>query len=85
MAWVGRDLKAHPVPTPLPQSVCPHQIRLPRAPSILALNASRDGAPTASLDNMTSPVSFPNIPQISSMGTMAHVQADGFLTELYGG
>jgi len=25
----------------------PHQIRLPRAPSSLALNSSRDGAPTA--------------------------------------
>lgn len=29
-----------------------HQIMLPTAPSILALSTSRDGAPTAPLDNL---------------------------------
>ena len=49
MAWVGRNLKAHPY---LPSAVgraATQQLRLPRAPSSLALNASRDGAPTAPL------------------------------------
>jgi len=30
MGWFGRDLKAHPVPAPLPWAGCPHQLRLPR-------------------------------------------------------
>jgi len=47
MAWAGRDLEAHPVPTPCHGLVATHQIRLPRAPSNLALKASRDGASTA--------------------------------------
>jgi len=38
MAWVGRALKAHPVPIPSCGQGC-H-----RTPSSLALNASRDGA-----------------------------------------
>ena len=42
--WVGRDLKDH---SPMGTS---HWIRLPWAPSHLALNTSRDGASTASLD-----------------------------------
>ena len=50
MAWVGRKLKDHPVPTLLPWAGLPDtksdQIR---APSNLALNASRDGTSTASL------------------------------------
>jgi len=39
---VGRDLKAHPVPTPLPLAgrAATQQRRLPRAPSNLSLNAS---------------------------------------------
>jgi len=45
MAWAGRDLKVHPVPTPAVGRAAPHQLRLPRAPSNLALSASRDGAP----------------------------------------
>ena len=44
-ARVGRDLKAHPDPTPATGRAAPHQLRLPRAPSNLALSASRDGAP----------------------------------------
>ena len=44
MAWAGRDLKAHPVQVL-------SQLRLPRALSNLPLNASRDGAPTASLSS----------------------------------
>ena len=47
--WVGRVLKAHPVPPPAMGRAAPHQLRLPRAPSHLALSACRDGAPTASL------------------------------------
>ena len=45
----GRDLTDHPAPTPTMGRAAPHQLRLPRAPSNLALNASRDGAPTDSL------------------------------------
>jgi len=37
MVWVGRDLKAHPVPTPCCGLVASHQLRLLRAPSNLAL------------------------------------------------
>jgi len=47
MAWVGRDLKDHVVPTPCHRLVATHQLRLPRAPSNLALSTSRDGASTA--------------------------------------
>ena len=46
MAWVGGDLKGHPVPSPAMGSAATHQIRLPRAPSSLGLSASRDGAST---------------------------------------
>ena len=49
--WVGRDLKAHPVPPRAMGRAATQQLRLPRAPSSLALNAPRDGAPTASLDS----------------------------------
>ena len=41
--WTGRNLKAHPAPTPAIGRAVP--LRLPRAPSNLALSASRDGAP----------------------------------------
>jgi len=44
MVWVGRDRKAIPAPTPAMSRASPHQFRLPRAPSNLALSASRDGA-----------------------------------------
>ena len=40
-----RDLTAHP--TPCRGLVAPHQLRLPKIPSSLALGTSRDGAPTA--------------------------------------
>ena len=46
MSWVGRDLKAYPVPTPCHELVAPHQIRLPRAPSCLALNTFKGGTST---------------------------------------
>jgi len=49
MVWVGGDLKAHSAPTPAMGRAAPHQLRLPRAPSNLAMNTSRDGAPTACL------------------------------------
>jgi len=55
MAWVEKDLKDHLVPTPC--YVCRvtnQQTRLPRATSSRALNASRDGASTASLGNLFS-------------------------------
>jgi len=43
---VGRDLKDHLLPTlPATGTAAPHQLRLLRAPSILALSTSRDGAP----------------------------------------
>jgi len=42
---VGRELKAHPAPTPAVGRAAPNQLRLPRAPSNLALSTSRDGAP----------------------------------------
>jgi len=45
MAWIERDLKAHPAPTPAMGRAAPYPLRLPRAPSNLALSASRDGAP----------------------------------------
>jgi len=46
MVWVGRDLKAHPVPTPGHGLAAPSQVRLPRAPSNLALRTSSNGVPT---------------------------------------
>jgi len=45
MNEVERDLKTHPVLTSLGLLV-PHQLRLPRAPS-MAMGPSRDGASTA--------------------------------------
>ena len=45
MAQVGRDLKAHPAPTPCCGQGCHPAAQLPRAPSNLALSASMDGAP----------------------------------------
>ena len=47
IVWVGGDFKALPAPTPCHGLVVPHQLRLPRAPSNLALSTSRDGSPTA--------------------------------------
>jgi len=46
MAWVGRDLKDHPVPTPLPWAGCPPPAHAAQGPSVV-LSTSRDGAPTA--------------------------------------
>ena len=46
MAWVGRDLKDHLVPTLCHRLAAPHQPNLPRAPS-MAMSTSRDGAPIA--------------------------------------
>jgi len=45
MVWAGRDLKCQPIPTPAVGRAAPHQLKLPRAPSNLALSVSRDGAP----------------------------------------
>jgi len=61
MAWVGGDLKDHPVPISAVGSAVTHsvrhQFRFPRAPSNLASNTSRDGAST------TSHISSPKILQ----------------------
>ena len=45
MAWIGRDLKAYLVPTPLVMGRVATLIRLPKALSNLALKTSRDGHP----------------------------------------
>jgi len=45
MAWAGRDIKSHP--TPFHGLVAPHQLRLPRTSSSLAMGTSRDGVPTS--------------------------------------
>jgi len=49
MVWVGRDLSDHLVPTPCYRQGHLPLDSLPKAPSSLALNASREGASTASL------------------------------------
>jgi len=54
MVRVGRNLKAQPVPTLAKGKDNTYQLRLPRAKSSLALNTSRDGAPTASLGSCAS-------------------------------
>lgn len=50
MSEVGRDLKVHPVPITLPwMPLCHLPLdQVPKAPSNLALNISRDGASTTS-------------------------------------
>lgn len=45
---IGED---HLASNPCDEQGPPHQVRLPKAPSSLALNASRDGAATASVGN----------------------------------
>ena len=45
MVRVGKDLDDHTAPAPAVGRAAPHQLRLLRAPSNLALSASRDGAP----------------------------------------
>jgi len=62
MAQVGRDLKDHEAPTTgrTTNLHIPYQPRLPRAPSNLALNTSRDGRGIHSLSGQlfsTSPLS----------------------------
>ena len=55
MAWVGRDLKDHESPTPLPgraTNLPIYYTRLPRAPSYLSLNTSRGRAFTVSLGSL---------------------------------
>ena len=56
MAWVGRDLNDHLVPSPLHGQNCQplhrHQLRVPRAPSSPAWCTSRDGASTVSLGRL---------------------------------
>ena len=53
MEWLGLKgtLKTIQFQHPAVCRAVPHQLRLPRASSNLALSASRDGAPTASLGN----------------------------------
>ena len=52
MAWVEKDYNDHQFQPPATCRVANQQTRLPRATSSLALNASRDGASTTSLDNL---------------------------------
>lgn len=52
MPYVARDLKGHLVPIPCHGLVATHKIRLLMAPSNLTLTTSRDGASTASLNNL---------------------------------
>ena len=47
--WLEGTLKPTQPQPPAMGRAATQQLRLPRAPSSLALNASRDGAPTASL------------------------------------
>jgi len=54
MVWAGRDLKEHPA-NPLPWAGCPHQLRLLRAPSNLAMSTTRDGDPQPSGQSMSVP------------------------------
>ena len=72
MASVGENLKAHPAPTPAMGRAASHQLRLPRAPSNLALSASRDGAPQL----LWAAVPAPHCPQneeSSGSGGFSHV------------
>jgi len=57
---VGRDSEDRPDPLCAVGRAAPHQLRLPRAPSNLALHNSRDGATTTSLGScaIASPPSF---------------------------
>ena len=53
MVWVGKELKAHPAPTPATGTDTFHYSSLLQAPvSNLASNTARDGAATASLGNL---------------------------------
>jgi len=52
MAWVGRTLRPSSSNPPATSRNKFLQLRLPRAPSNLALSTSRDGAPTASLGSL---------------------------------
>ena len=65
LGWTGRDLKGHLVPPPCHGQGCHPPVQLPRASSNLALSASKDGAPTASLDSCAS-ASPPSEERISS-------------------
>jgi len=51
ISWVGRNLKDHLIPIPYHFST--HYLRLPVVPFNLVLNTTRDGAPKASLGNMS--------------------------------
>jgi len=48
------ELEAHPVLPPAVGRAATQQLRLARAPSSLALDMSRDGAPTSSLGSCAS-------------------------------
>ena len=62
MAWVGSYLKDDPVPTPAVIRAAPHELRLPRAPSNLALSAFRGGALSSPLPHHHTNKEFlPNI------------------------
>jgi len=52
MVWVGRDLKDHLIPIPLPWAGTLPPDQGAQTPSNLALNTAREWASTASLDNL---------------------------------
>ena len=52
MAWDGRNLKIIQFQPSAMDRVDTHEIRLPKVPSNLTLNTSRDGATTTSQGNL---------------------------------
>ena len=81
MPWVERDLKDHQVPTPCCGLVATHQIRLPRAPSMV-LGTCRDGTPTAlGSSARASPPSEIKEKQLAPWGLteICRVAAEGFV------
>ena len=52
MVWVGKDLNGHLFQPPAMGRATSHQTRLLPAPPNLALDTTRDGAPTAPLGNL---------------------------------
>jgi len=80
MVWVGRDLKAHPAPTPAVGRAAPHQLRLPTAPSKLVLSASRHGAPRLSPRPAAPPRARPSPASGTAMTVAAAAAAARLLT-----
>ena len=74
MAWVGRDLRGHIVPTFCHGLVAPHQLRLPRVSCNLVLKSCRDGAFTAALGSLCQHLTFlsvKNFPLTSNLNLLS--------------